>query len=250
MNHITIGVAGHVDHGKTALVKAITEIDTDRLKEEKERGMSIVLGFAYLELEGGVVDFIDVPGHERFIKTMIAGATGIDQLLLVVAANELVKPQTIEHLHLAGLLGVNRGMVVVSKSDLAPADDQPRIMRDLRSRLAGTFMDQASFVFASALSGEGIDDLKSRIGALLKQSGTPAAVNSRFFHLPVDRVFTIAGHGTVVTGTLRAGSVRVGQEVEVAPIGIRAQVRGLEFPQPLGAACRSRLENRFKPEGH
>ncbi len=227
MKHITVGVAGHIDHGKTALVRALTGTETDRLKEERERGMSIVLGFAHLALPGGEVDLIDVPGHERFVKTMIAGATGIDAALLVVAANERVKPQTVEHVALMGLLGVERGLVVVSKCDLVPDEDERALVaEELGEFLHGTFLRDAPLLFASAITGEGLDGITAAFEDLLAQAESPR--QQPYFTLPVDRAFTITGQGTIVTGTLRRGPVRVGQTVEIWPGGLRAEVRGLE----------------------
>ena len=225
--HITVGVAGHIDHGKTALVRALTGTETDRLKEERERGMSIVLGFAHLALPGGEVDLIDVPGHEKFVKTMIAGATGIDAALLVVAANERVKPQTVEHVALMGLLGVKRGLVVVSKSDLVPDEDERALVADeLQAFLGETFLRDAPLLFASVVSGEGLDAITGALQALTEEAA-PAG-EQPYFTLPIDRAFTITGQGTIVTGTLRRGPLRVGQTVEIWPRGLKAEVRGLE----------------------
>ena len=225
--HITVGVAGHIDHGKTALVRALTGIETDRLKEERERGMSIVLGFAHLALPEGEVDLIDVPGHEKFVKTMIAGATGIDAALLVVAANERVKPQTVEHVALMGLLGVRRGLVVVSKSDLVPDEDERALVaEELEDFLHDTFLRDIPLVFASAVTGEGLESITAAFQSLLAEA--EPAREQPYFTLPVDRAFTIMGQGTIVTGTLRRGPLRVGQTVEIWPGGLKAEVRGLE----------------------
>ena len=234
--HLTVGVAGHIDHGKTALVRALTGMETDRLKEEQARGMSIVLGFAHLAVRGGEIDLIDVPGHEKFVKTMIAGATGIDAALLVVAANERVKPQTVEHVALMELLGVRQGLVAVTKSDLVPGDEErAQAADDLRGFLGGTFLRDAPVVFVSALSGEGLPELRATLADLpgRPESGcSPAA-----FLLPLDRVFTLTGHGTVATGTLRRGPLTLGQTVDVWPRGGRAEVRGLEVHgQPVTTA--------------
>src|SRR5579883_1877310 len=227
MKHITVGVAGHIDHGKTALARALTGMETDRLPEEKERGMSIALGFAYLALPGGQIDLIDVPGHEKFIKTMIAGATGIDAVLLVIAATERIMPQTVEHVALCQLLGVRKGLVVVMKSDLArdPAE-RAQIVSDTAAFLNNTFLADAPVIFASALSGEGLGEVQAALASLLDQSA-PAPAKAGFY-LPIDRVFSMTGYGTVVTGTLRRGAVRVGDTVQVYPSGLQAQVRGLE----------------------
>lgn len=225
--HLTVGVAGHIDHGKTALVHALTGTETDRLKEERERGMSIVLGFAHLALPGGEVDLIDVPGHEKFVRTMIAGATGINAALLVVAANERVKPQTVEHVALMGLLGVEHGLVVVSKSDLVTDEDERALVADeLGGFLGGTFLRDAPLLFASSVTGEGLAEITATLAGLL--AGAEPAREQLYFTLPVDRAFTITGQGTIVTGTLRRGPVRVGQTVEIWPRGLKAEVRGLE----------------------
>jgi len=225
--HITVGVAGHIDHGKTALVRALTGTETDRLKEERERGMSIVLGFAHLALMEGEVDLIDVPGHEKFVKTMIAGATGIDAALLVVSANERVKPQTVEHVALMDLLGVGRGLVVVSKSDLVPDEDERELVEDeLREFLHETFLRDAPLIFASAVSGEGLDGVTAALQDLLTEAEPTR--EQPYFILPVDRAFTMVGQGTIVTGTLRRGPMRVGQTLEIWPRGLKAEVRGLE----------------------
>ena len=237
MKHITLGVAGHIDHGKTALVRALTGMETDRLAEEQERGMSIVLGFAHLALPGGEVDLIDVPGHEKFIRTMISGATGIDAALLVIAANERIKPQTVEHVALMGLLGIQSGLVVVTKSDLAlDGDERERIGGEVRVFLRETFLRDAPIVFASAVTGEGLDKIGTALQALLATAAPRA--EQGYFYLPVDRAFTMTGHGTVVTGTLRRGPLRLGQTVEIWPSGGKAQVRGLEVHgQPVQTAC-------------
>lgn len=227
MKHSTVGVAGHIDHGKTALVRALTGMETDRLKEEQERGMSIVLGFAHLSLPEGEIDLIDVPGHEKFVKAMIAGATGVDAGLLVIAANERIKPQTVEHLALLELLGVRDGLVAVAKADLAGgAEERAGIEGEIREFLRGTFLQAAPVVFTSVVTGEGLDTLRGHLAGLLARAVLAPPVPD--FYLPVDRVFTISGHGTVVTGTLRRGSLSVGQAVELLPEGTRLEVRGLE----------------------
>ena len=236
MKHLTVGVAGHIDHGKTALVRAMTGTETDRLKEEQVRGMTIVLGFAHLSLPGGEMDFIDVPGHEKFVRTMIAGATGIDTALLVVAANERVKPQTAEHVALMGLLGVRRGVVAVTKSDLVPdADERGRVLDELREFLAGTFLADAPWLLVSAQTGEGVDALQDALARELAAAEPPPEYP--YFSLPVDRAFTLTGQGTVVTGTLRRGTLRAGQTVEILPRGLKAEVRGLQVHgQPVSEA--------------
>lgn len=232
--HFSLGVIGHVDHGKTSLVKAITGIDTDRLKEEKERGMSIVLGFAHLTLGDSVVDLIDVPGHEAFVRTMVAGATGIDAALLVVDAREGAKPQTAEHLAITELIGVERGVVAFTKCDLADADERAAALHHLHALLKGTYLESSPKVFTSCVTGEGLEELKQELKGLCRQRRHADAGR---FHLPIDRSFSIAGRGTVVTGTLRTGSLRVGDEVELMPKCMRAKVRQIEcHKQSVGAA--------------
>jgi selenocysteine-specific elongation factor len=221
MKHLTVGVAGHIDHGKTALVRALTGIETDRLLEERERGMSIVLGFAHGQFPGGEIDIIDVPGHERFVHTMIAGATGI-------AANERIMPQTREHVDLTGLLGVRQGLVVFTKSDLVPeAGERREIETEARAFLAETFLRAAPLLWFSAVTGEGLETVRDALGGLLQDAAPRRELPG--FYLPVDRAFSMTGHGTVVTGTLRQGRLRAGQSVEVVPGSRRAEVRGLEI---------------------
>jgi selenocysteine-specific elongation factor len=222
-----IGTAGHVDHGKSTLVKALTGIDPDRLREEKEREMTIDLGFAWLRLpDGSEVSVVDVPGHERFIKNMLAGVGGVDAALLVIAADEGPMPQTAEHLNILHLLGVERGLVVLTKRDLVDDDWLDLVREDVRERLAGTTLAGAPQIAVSARTGAGLDELKTAIGALL--AGAPAKVDRGRPRLPIDRVFSVAGFGTVVTGTLIDGSLRVGQEVVVTPGGVASRVRGLQ----------------------
>ena len=222
-----IGTAGHVDHGKSALVQALTGIDPDRLREEKERGLTIDLGFAWLALPNGEeVSIVDVPGHERLIKNMLAGVGGIDLALLVVAADEGVMPQTREHLAIIDLLGIEHGVAAVTKADLVDADFAELVAADVEEALRGTTLEGAPTVVCSAVSREGLDELVATLQTEL--ATTPAKRDIGRPRLPIDRAFTIAGFGTVVTGTLIAGSLRVGREVEVAPAELRARVRGLQ----------------------
>ena len=225
-NQVTLGVIGHVDHGKTALVRALTGIETDRLREEQERGLSIVLGFSYLESSAGAIDLIDVPGHEDFIRTMISGATGIDGVVLVVAANEGVMPQTREHFDIADLLGVERGLIVLTKTDLVSADELELAEEDVRDYLAGTFLQGAPVVHTSALRGEGMENLKETLADIPLRA---RPVSDSGFCLPVDRVFGMRGFGVVVTGTLRDGILRADQAVEILPGGEPASIRGLQI---------------------
>jgi selenocysteine-specific elongation factor len=222
-----IGTAGHVDHGKSALVLALTGTDPDRLREEKERGMTIELGFALLRLpSGGEAGIVDVPGHERFIKTMLAGVGGIDLALLVIAADEGVMPQTREHLAIIDLLGIEHGVVALTKSDAVDAETLAQTEAEARKTVAGTTLAGALIIACSALTGAGLDALLSAIEAQLALA--PERRDAGRPRLPIDRAFTMPGFGTVVTGTLSGGSLAVGQEVEIAPAGLRARIRGLQ----------------------
>jgi len=221
-----IGTAGHIDHGKTALVKALTGVECDRLKEEKARGITIDLGFAYLPTPSGdILGFIDVPGHQRLVHTMLAGASGIDFAMLVVAANDGIKPQTLEHLAIIDLLGVSRGIVVITKSDLVEAGELSRTVGAVEAVTANTVLEGADIVPVSALTGDGIEALRQRLfnaAALVRERRS----NGRF-RLAVDRAFTLSGIGVVVTGTVLSGSVKVGEHVKLSPNGIDARVRSI-----------------------
>jgi selenocysteine-specific elongation factor len=228
MKHIVLGTAGHVDHGKTALIRAITGVDTDRLKEEKERGISIELGFASLTLRNNLtLGVIDVPGHERFIKNMVSGAAGIDLVVLVIAADEGVMPQTREHLQICELLGIKKGIVALTKIDLVDKDWIDLVKDDVRNFLQGTFMQEAPVIPVSSLSREGLETLLDALISITE--GIEGESDSGIFRLPVDRVFTMRGFGTVVTGTLASGNVSVGDDVEVLPQGILARIRGIQI---------------------
>ena len=222
-----LGVIGHVDHGKTALVRALTGIETDRLAEEKARGLSIVLGFSWLRTEHGIADLIDAPGHEDFIRAMISGATGIDGVVLCIAANEGIKPQTIEHLNIAQLLAVSRGLVVLTKCDLISEPALADARAEVRDLVRGTALHDAPIAACSAQTGEGLDELLTLIDGVVV-SATPAPVHTQFF-MPLDRVFTVQGFGVVVTGTLRWGPIRVGDRVTVSTSQAAATVRGLQI---------------------
>jgi selenocysteine-specific elongation factor len=227
MKQIILGTAGHIDHGKTALVRALTGIDTDRLKEEKERGITIELGFAYLDLpSGGRIGIVDVPGHERFVKHMVAGAAGIDIVALIIAADEGVMPQTREHLDICTLLGVERGLVVLTKIDLVDQELRDLAREDIKDFARGTFLEGAPIIPVSAVTGEGIEELIKALDQLVDQVEERAS--DGLFRLPIDRVFTMRGFGTVITGTLVSGRVRTGETVEILPTGITAKVRGLQ----------------------
>src|SRR5438552_3096113 len=226
----TIGTAGHVDHGKSTLIQALTGIDPDRLREEKERGMTIDLGFAWLQLPSGrEISIVDVPGHERFIKNMLAGVGGIDLALLVVAADESVMPQTEEHLAILDLLRVRGGVVAITKRDLVEPDWLELVLSDVEAKLEGTVLEGAPLVPVSAYTGEGLTELLRELDAWLE--ATPPKRDVGKPRLPVDRVFTVAGFGTVVTGTLIDGRFQVGQEVEILPRGKRTRIRGIQTHQ-------------------
>lgn len=227
MTHtLTLGLIGHVDHGKSALVSALTGIETDRLKEERERGMSIVLGFAYLETPHGVIDLIDVPGHEDFIRAMIAGSTGLDGAVLVVAANEGVMPQTREHFDIARLLELDRGIVVVNKADLVSEQELEVMTGEIRAFVRGSFLEGAPIIATSAIGGQGIDALRQVLAEL---AVSPVErPEGRGFYLPLDRVFTLRGFGVVGTGTLRGGRLRVNDRVQIMPGDRTATIRALQ----------------------
>jgi selenocysteine-specific elongation factor len=221
-----IGTAGHIDHGKTALTGALTGVDTDRLKEEKERGISIDLGFAYLPTpDGTMLGFVDVPGHEKFVHNMLAGATGIDFVLLAVAADDGVMPQTREHLAIVDLLGIRRGIVALTKADLAPPERRAEVAQEIAHALTGTGLAGAEIVPVSVVSHEGIDALRDRLFAASRETGVPSAPGR--FRLAADRAFTLAGAGTIVTGTVLSGAVHVGDRVTISPSGLGARVRSI-----------------------
>ncbi len=239
MRRLLLGVIGHVDHGKTALVRALTGTDTDRLAEEKRRGISIVLGFAHFAAGGAEIDLIDMPGHERFVRTMIAGATGIDGVLLVVAANEGVRPQTVEHVQIASLLGITRAVIAVSKVDLAAPADAAAVGLATARLAASAGLDAPAPVFTSAARSEGIAALRAAI--LSRLQGNVEPPDDGFGWLPIDRAFSRAGHGTVVTGTLRRGALSVGEELALLPARLPGAVRPVRVRtlQVHGAAVAS-----------
>jgi selenocysteine-specific elongation factor len=227
MKNIIIGSAGHIDHGKTALVRALTGIDTDRLKEEKQRGISIDLGFAHLQISQNVrLGFVDVPGHERFIKNMLAGVGGIDLVLFVIAADESIKPQTREHFDICRLLGIRNGIVVLTKSDLVDNDLIELVRLEVDEFVRGSFLENAPTVAVSSTTGAGLAELRAEIEKMA--ASVPEKDASQYFRLPIDRAFSMRGFGTVVTGTLVSGSVHVEQEVELHPAGQRVRVRGVQ----------------------
>ena len=222
-----IGTAGHVDHGKSVLVEALTGIDPDRLDEEKRRGMTIDLGFAWMTLPSGrEVSLVDVPGHERFIKNMLAGVGGIDLALLVIAADESVMPQTREHLAILDLLQVSQGLVAITKRDLVENDWLELVEAEAEELLKDTALEGAGIFPISAFTGDGLPQLKAAIDSLLEQ--TPPRRDTGRPRLPIDRSFVIDGFGTVVTGTLMEGTLSVGQEVELVLVGKGSRIRGLQ----------------------
>ena len=227
MKHVIIGTAGHVDHGKTLLVKALTGIDTDRLVEEKKRGITIELGFAHLDFPDGTqAGIVDVPGHEKFIKNMLAGAGGIDLAMLVVAADEGFMPQTVEHLGILSLLGIRDGLVVITKCDMVDPEWVEMVKEDVKAQTEGTFLSGKPIYTVSACTGQGVAELKEKLGELVRAAGEK---NLRIpFRLPIDRVFSVDGFGTVVTGTLIEGALAVGDMAEVLPTGFQARVRNLQ----------------------
>ena len=226
MKHIVVGTAGHIDHGKSALVRALTGVDPDRLQEEKARGITIDLGFAHYERDEVTIAFVDVPGHERFVRNMLAGASGIDCVLLVVAADESIMPQTREHFDICRLLGVEAGVVALSKCDLVDTDTLELVRLEMRDLVAGSFLETAPVVALSARSGEGLDELR---GALRNLAGKlTTRVAGGVARLPIDRSFTVKGFGTVVTGTLVSGEIGVDMELDVLPQRRRVKVRGLQ----------------------
>jgi len=233
MKSVIVGTAGHIDHGKTALVKALTGIDADRLEEEKRRGITIDIGFAHFELpapDGSKIrlGFVDVPGHERFVRNMLAGVGGIDLVLLVIAADEGIKPQTREHFDICRLLSIRRGVTVLTKSDAVDAETLEVVRLEVEDYVHGSFLDAAKspMVAVSSLTGAGLDELKSALAKVASE--VTAKDSAALARLPIDRVFTMKGFGTVVTGTLVAGTIRKEEELEVFPSGKRVRVRGVQ----------------------
>ncbi len=236
MKQIILGTAGHIDHGKTSLIKAVTGIDTDRLKEEKLRGITIELGFAWLDLANGQrVGIVDVPGHEKFVKNMVAGATGIDLVALIIAADEGVMPQTREHLDICRLLGIKHGLVVLTKIDMVDEEWLELVTDDVQSFLRDSFLEDAPIVPVSSLTGKGLPEFMKCLERLCED--VPERSSKSLFRLPVDRVFTMKGFGTVITGSLVSGKIRVGETVTIYPSGIQSKVRGIQVHnQPVDEA--------------
>ena len=223
---LILGTAGHIDHGKTALVKALTGIDCDRLPEEKARGITIDIGFATLQVDDFRLGIVDVPGHERFVKNMLAGATGIDLALLVIAADDSIMPQTREHLEILKLLGLHHGVITLSKCDLVDETTREVVELEIRELVKGSFLEDADIVRTSAQTGEGIVELKAAIAAACKK--VEARTGAEWFRMAIDRSFIVQGHGTVVTGSVTSGSLKVGDELDWQPRGEKVRVRSLQ----------------------
>ncbi len=247
---VVLGTAGHIDHGKTSLVRALTGIDCDRLEEEKRRGITIELGFAWCDLpDGRRLGIVDVPGHERFVKNMVAGAAGIDFVMLVIAADEGVMPQTREHLEICSLLGIRHGFVALTKIDMVDPDWLELAREDIAGFLAGTFLEGAPILPVSSATGEGVDRLRAHVFELARTLSPQR--RSDVFRLPVDRAFTMKGHGTVITGTVLAGKVAVGEDAALMPGNLPVRVRGLRLWRRRGrdsvapSICRTRTWTRF-----
>ena len=227
MKHVIIGTAGHVDHGKTCLIKALTGIDTDRLKEEKKRGITIELGFAYLDLANGQrVGIVDVPGHEKFVRNMLAGAGGMDLCMLVVAADEGIMPQTVEHLDILSILGIKKGVIVITKTDLVESEFVDLVAEDVAELVEGTFLENAPIVPVSVYKEEGLEQLKQVLTELCVS--LPERSEAGYFRLPIDRVFTLKGFGTIVTGTLMEGKLKKDQNIVLYPENEPVKVRSLQ----------------------
>jgi len=227
LKHVIIGTAGHVDHGKTLLVKALTGIDTDRLVEEKKRGITIELGFAHLDWPDGTqAGIVDVPGHEKFIKNMLAGAGGIDLAMLIIAADDGVMPQTVEHLDILTLLGVKDGLIVITKADTVDPEWLEMMQEEIREKTTGSFLEGKPIMAVSAYTGQGIAELKEMLRELVRKAEEKSMRIP--FRLPVDRVFSVEGFGTVVTGTLIEGAITEGDLAELVPSGTQTRIRNLQ----------------------
>lgn len=244
MKNIILGTAGHIDHGKTSLVRALTGIETDRLKEEKERGITIELGFASLDLPNGQhIGIVDMPGHEKFVKNMVAGSSGIDVVTMVIAADEGVMPQTREHMEICNLMGVEHGMVALTKTDMVDEDLKELALEDIRDFVQGTFLEDKPIIPVSSVTKEGLDDFLTTLEEICAK--LPERKFSSIFRLPVDRVFSMKGFGTVITGTLTSGSINVGDDIMVYPKRLTSKVRGIqvhsESVETAGAGTRTAI---------
>jgi selenocysteine-specific elongation factor len=248
MKQVILGTAGHIDHGKTSLIKALTGIDTDRLKEEKERGITIELGFAHLELpDGQLLGIVDVPGHEKFVKNMVAGATGIDLVALIIAADEGVMPQTKEHMEICELLKIKHGLVILTKIDMVEPDWLELVREDVTEFLSNTFLSEAPIVEVSSVTSAGLEELIRAIDTLVQE--VPEREIGHFFRLPVDRVFTIKGFGTVVTGTTTSGRIHTGDEVTIYPQGVSSRIRGIQVHNHEADEVRAGLRTAINLQG-
>ena len=225
---LILGTAGHIDHGKTSLVAALTGTNTDRLPEEKKRGITIELGFAHLQIDDVHMGIVDVPGHERFVRNMLAGATGMDLAMLIVAADDSIKPQTIEHLDILRYLDIQHGIIVITKCDLVDEDWLPLVEEEVRSLTTGTFLEKSNIIRTSAETGEGIEELKSALSELASKAIADLPTENEPFRMAIDRVFSLEGHGTVVTGSVSAGTVTTGDTVEIQPLGEEVRIRRLQ----------------------
>jgi selenocysteine-specific elongation factor len=248
VKQIILGTAGHIDHGKTSLIKAISGTDTDRPKEEKERGITIELGFASLDLPGGQhLGIVDVPGHEKFVKNMVAGATGIDIVVMVIAADEGVMPQTREHREICTLLGIQNGLIVMTKTDMVEEEWLELALEDIREFSQGTFLEDAPILPVSSVTGDGIPEL---ISAINETAGSiPQRPPSSLFRLPIDRVFTMKGFGTVITGTLVSGKINVGETIMVYPTGITSKVRGIQVHNQSAESAEAGMRTAINFQG-
>ena len=227
MDQIILGTAGHIDHGKTSLIRALTGIETDRLKEEKQRGITIELGFAAISLKGGEqVGIVDVPGHEKFVKNMVAGASGIDLVSMCIAADEGVMPQTREHMEICTLMGIRYGFIAMTKIDMVDEELMELALEDIMEFTQGTFLEDAPIIPISSITGEGLDLFRKTLDRICHE--IPARPFSPIFRLPVDRVFSMKGFGTVITGTLASGKIRVGEDIMIFPSRITSKVRGIQ----------------------
>jgi len=228
VRHVIVGTAGHIDHGKTALVKALTGIDADSLAEEKRRGITIELGFIFMKIPGydKQIVFIDVPGHEKLVRTMVAGASNIDTALLVVAADEGIKPQTVEHFDILQLLGIQRGFIALTKSDLVDEKRIHEVKNEVGNFVKGTFLENTPIIPVSSVNGEGVDEVKSVLMTI--GNSVKGRRDSGIFRMPVDRVFTMRGFGTVIAGTVLSGEVKTGDRIEIFPDGLLTRVRGVQ----------------------
>lgn len=253
MKNIIIGTAGHIDHGKTSLIKALTNIDTDSLEEEKKRGISINLGFAFFNLPSGIrVGVIDVPGHEKFIKNMLAGSTGVDIVLLVIACDEGIMPQTREHIDILSMLNIKKGIVVLTKRDLVDNEWYELIKNEIESELKDTFLKDAKMIPFSSKTKDGYDELVEEIENLIEHEEGKSS--SGLFRMPIDRCFTVSGFGTVVTGTIMSGRVSVNESVYIYPVGIECKIRNLQVHEEdrneafAGQRCAINLTNVKKED--